>query len=64
MPRPRARGCGSRPTRRCRIPTGKQASPTTQAAARRTAWSSISAAPASGTTSPVPLRGDTPARLP
>eukprot|EP00964_Phaeocystis_antarctica_P019384 scaffold10710_cov72-Phaeocystis_antarctica.AAC.1 len=32
MLRRRARGCGARPTRRCRIRTGTYASPTTQAA--------------------------------
>ena len=62
-PRPRARGCGARPTRRCRILTGAQASPII----RETACSSIgarSAAAASGTTCPVLPRGSTSARLP
>ena len=60
MLRRRARGCGARPTCCSRIPTGTQASPTTQAA--RTAWSFMLAA--IGTTTAA-LRGrNTSARLP
>eukprot|EP00964_Phaeocystis_antarctica_P027091 scaffold15255_cov83-Phaeocystis_antarctica.AAC.1 len=66
MPRPRARGCGARPTRRCRIPTGTWhlASPITRPASRTACRSASMTKLARGTTSRVLQRRGTSARQP
>eukprot|EP00964_Phaeocystis_antarctica_P025822 scaffold14526_cov67-Phaeocystis_antarctica.AAC.1 len=63
MPRRRARGCGARPTRRCRIPTGTQASPTIMADPK-TAWSFTASEATGKATTACPMPPLPPPALP